>query len=178
MGLINLINNFEENEDLNVPDLTNDVHLKKIQDLANLLYNKARNPQELSELEIKLLKTKKVFSLFSHSAVKIAKSKKYLSKINKKVHLSVVFAVYKEHNRILTREEHDHGEDFLMVKINQLEQLTKDFDNVSWDMLIVDDGCPNNSGQIAQKILNEKYTGDNVEVLFLKDAIEKKLDVV
>lgn len=38
-------------------------------------------------------------------------------------HLSVIFAVYNEHTRILTRDEHPHGEDFLRHKVRQLDRL-------------------------------------------------------
>ncbi len=45
-------------------------------------------------------------------------------------------------------------------------------------MIVVDDGCPENSGKIANDILKERYDKDNVKVLFLKDAIEKRIPVV
>jgi hypothetical protein len=94
------------------------------------------------------------------------------------VHISLVFAVYQEHERIHRRSDaHPHGENFLLRKIEQLEWLFGDYANFSWDMTIVDDGCPDGSGAIAQQILEREYDGDNVQVLFLAEAIAQDLPV-
>jgi len=173
-----IINKFEDanlNLDLN---LTNETHLEEIQKLSNTLYKEAKSLDDISSLENEIIKYKNDYSLFSHSAVKIAKSKQILSEIKEKIHLTIIFAVYKEHHRILTKKQHPHGEDFLIKKIEQIKNLTSDFENISWDMIIVDDGCPENSGKIAQGILKERYKGNNIEVLFLQDAINNKNEVV
>ena len=80
--------------------------------------------------------------------------------------------MYNEHNRIRPSSEHPNGEDFLRVKVHQLNWLFKEFPNYSWDLTLVDDGCPNNSGNIAEKIISEAAY-PNVEVLFLEQAIQK-----
>lgn len=154
-------------------DLTNSENLIKVQSLADSLYEEILTVELLQKLEKELTTEKNNVGLSLQLAVKIALSKRILSQIKQKIHLTVVFAIYKEHTRILTGNEHEHGEDFLMRKIEQMKNLTKEFPNITWDMLIVDDGCPEKSGKIAQQILKEKYSGDNVKVLFLKDAIEK-----
>lgn len=91
-----------------------------------------------------------------------------------------LFAVYGETNRIKTKEEHPNGEDFLITKIAQLRWL---FDGVpesngSWDILIVDDGCPDGSGEACARVAAERGGGAPVEVLYLQDAIDQKLPVV
>jgi len=178
MYLKQIIKQFENKEQILNLDLTNEKHLSKIQELAGSLYEETKIIEEISILEQEMINDKSLYSLISHSAVKITKSKQILSEISNKLHLTILFAVYKEHNRILTKDEHDHGEDFLIKKIKQMEDLTDEFDNITWDMIIVDDGCPENSGKIAERILKERYKGDNVEVLYLQDAINENNPVV
>ena len=115
--------------------------------------------------------------MWVHLAVKIAKSKQIIARIKEKVHVSVVFAIFKEHHRIRSREAHVHGENFLLRKIEQLKWLFGEYPNFSWDLTVVDDGCPEHSGQIAQEILDKNYQGENVRVLFLEEAIERGLRV-
>jgi len=103
-------------------------------------------------------------------AVKLAKSKTYIGQFDEQAHISVVIALYKEHNRIKPSSEHPHGEDFLRVKVHQLNWLFADAPTYSWDLTLVDDGCPNGSGEIAQEIVSEAGYR-NVDVLFLADAI-------
>jgi hypothetical protein len=38
-------------------------------------------------------------------------------------------------------------------------------------MVVVDDGCPEESGRIAERILESEYRGDDVQVLFLERGI-------
>ena len=57
------------------------------------------------------------------------------------IHLSVVWAMYGETGRMVTREEHPHGEDFVRVKVRQLDWLTEGT-HVTWSIVAVDDGCP------------------------------------
>lgn len=177
MELLEIINTFEDKNHLKKIDLTDEFQNQEIETLAKKLYSEAASIDELRLAEKETIKLKTKYSLLIHTAIKIALSKKILSEIKKSYHFTVVFAVYKENNRILTKEEHPHGEDFLIRKINQLENLTEEFKNITWDMLVVDDGCPENSGKIAEDILQKRYSGNNVEVLYLQDAIDKKLKV-
>ncbi len=158
-------------------DLTIEAHLQQATQAADQLRAEFPSLADLTALEIALAAKKDRWPLLLHLAVKLAKSKQILSDIRQPVHISVVFAVYKEHIRILTKEEHPLGENFLMRKIGQLNWLMGEFPNFGWNMLVVDDGCPEGSGRIAQQILDEKYDGDNVRVLFLQDAIDQGLPV-
>ena len=159
-------------------DLTVEEHLQQAATAADELRAAYPSLQTLDELEKTLARDKDAYPLLLHLAVKLAKSKQIVSGIDAAVHISVVFAVYKENIRILTRKEDPRGENFLMRKIWQLNWLFDEFPNFSWDMLVVDDGCPDGSGRIAQHILDEKYDGDNVRVLFLQDAINQNLPVI
>lgn len=178
MGLFEIIKTFEAKNQSNKIDLTDKSQNQEIELLSNRLYSESESLYDLRNLEKETIKFKNKYTLLLHTAVKIAISKKILSELKHKYHFTVVFAVYKENNRILTKEEHPNGEDFLIRKINQLENLTGEFKNITWDMLVVDDGCPENSGKIAEDILKKRYSGNNVEVLYLQDAIDKKLEVV
>lgn len=90
----------------------------------------------------------------------------------------MVFAVFKEHQRILTSEQVHGGEDFLHRKVQQLHWLFADRDDLTWDLYVVDDGCPHGSGEIAQRIIDESDLRDRVTVLRLADAIARELPVV
>ncbi len=177
MNLLDKINIFETEHHSEEIDLTDKFQSREIELFADELYSESDSLEALRNIEKETIRQKKKYSLLLHTAIKIAISKKILSEIKEDYHFTIVFAVYKENNRILTKEEHPNGEDFLIRKINQLENLTKDFSHITWDMLVVDDGCPENSGKIAEKILKERYSGNNVEVLYLQDAVDKKLKV-
>ncbi len=110
-------------------------------------------------------------------AVKLALSRSRVRELVKPAHLSVVLAVYKENIRILTRTAHPHGEDFLRRKLAQLRWL---FDETphTWDLTVVDDGCPDGSGRIAEEILVTDAPDADARVLFLDAAIRRDLPVV
>lgn len=110
-------------------------------------------------------------------SLKLALSRQCLRDLKEPVHLSVVFAVYKENIRILTRDEHPHGEDFLRRKLDQLRWLFDPFPQHGWDLTIVDDGCPENSGRLAELVLENSGGEDVAQVLFLEDAIRQRLPI-
>lgn len=115
-------------------------------------------------------------SLVERVASKLARSRRILQAIDQPAHVSVTFAMYKEHTRLLQPEEHEHGEDFLARKIEQLNWLCEG-SPVTWDMLVVDDGCPEGSGEIAQRILAERFPDAPAKVLFLEEAICENLPI-
>lgn len=96
------------------------------------------------------------------------------------LHLTVLFAMYKETGRILPSSECEHGEDFLRNKVKQLKWL---FDGApssafSWELVGVDDGCPAHppSWVVAQGIINSEQWS-NVRVIKLQDGIDDKSPV-
>jgi len=89
--------------------------------------------------------------------------------------------MYNENNRILPKDKHDNGEDFIRRKVRQMRWLAKGLgkdkdatdDKLTWSLVFCDDGCPKGSGKLAQKIVEEeKY--DNISIIFLQEACEKK----
>ena len=108
---------------------------------------------------------------------KLALSKIYVKQINSPLHVSLVVAMYNEHNRIRPkRSDNPYGEDFVRRKVDQMGWLLKD-SPVSFNMILVDDGCPCQSGEIAEQIIGtEGYR--NVKVLCLDDDIKCQSPVI
>ncbi len=164
-------------------DLTNREHLAEVKDIANWLLDIAIDADTLSDLENQMTQPtiKDHYPLGGHLAAKLAKSRALMLELDQPVHVSVVFAVYKEHHRILQQSEHPHGEDFLIRKMEQLDWLFAGRDDLTWDMIVVDDGCPieqGGSGGAAQRIINERcHNTDRIRVLYLKDAIRNDIPV-
>jgi len=114
--------------------------------------------------------------LAMHLAAKLAKSRKVVANLGRPAKLSVVFAVYKEDRRLLRPEEHEAGEDFLRGKVAQLDWLASASTNLSWELLAVDDGCPESSGQLIERMAKEEGF-ENVRVLYLEEAIRQNLPI-
>jgi hypothetical protein len=110
-----------------------------------------------------------------HIALKNAISKKLFQKMPP-IHCTVVFALYKENNRILPKgseegKSHINGEDFIRRKHKQMSWLFDKKKKSSWSLLGVDDGCPMDSSGMMKTIYEgEGY--DNVSVYKLKEAIK------
>ena len=155
-------------------DLTNEKHAEQIFESVSAIMKEGYTLSEVDEIENVLIQQKNPEHIFILLALKLAKSKVLASQINDPLKISVVFAVYKEHNRIRKSAEHPHGEDFLIKKVNQLEWLFEEQPNVEWELIVVDDGCPERSGHIAQEIVDTNQLNEKVKVLFLEDAIAKK----
>lgn len=111
-------------------------------------------------------------------AALLARSKALLSGIEQDSHVSVVFAMYREQTRMLRPDQHPHGEDFITRKVEQLQWLFDQHEPATWSMYMVDDGCPEDSGHIARRIVNERCPDAPVQVLFLEDAIHARLPIV
>lgn len=93
------------------------------------------------------------------------------------VHLSVVWAMYSETERMVTREEHPLGEDFVRVKARQLDWLTEGT-GVTWSIVAVDDGCPDTppSAEVMREIVaGDGYPAEGhraITVLRLADVLD------
>ena len=75
-------------------------------------------------------------------AIAAARSRRRLAELTGPVHLTVVWAMYGETGRMVPRAVHPHGEDFVRVKVRQLEWLTGGLPGVTWSIIACDDGCP------------------------------------
>jgi hypothetical protein len=152
-----------------VVDLTRPEQDSWVRGVAEALEARCSKAAELVALEENALEAPVLLRL----AVKLAQSRLSLLARSKGFRVSVVFAVYKEHNRLRTQAEHPHGENSLVRKVEQLEWLFRGLPGASWQILVVDDGCPENSGAVAQGIIDANGYGERVRVLFLQDAIEQ-----
>ncbi len=152
-------------------DLTNPEHLSEIRAKAEGILEHGFSAERLFEVEAAWAQRDLEIPLVAHLAIKLARSKSLLQNLGQPVHLSVVFAVYKENVRILSREEHAHGEDFLREKLTQLRWLFEGIPDSTWNLAVVDDGCPEGSGHLAQQILENEGETHRCQVLFLADAI-------
>ena len=157
-------------------DLTDHHHAEMVMEAANQILELDLSIKEISDKEQELIKNNSSDHTFILLILKLVRSRTLLLDIEHPLTVSVVFAVYKEHNRIRTKEEHPHGENFLVKKVEQLEWLFAKSPNISWKLIVVDDGCPENSGQIARQIAESEKIDDKVRVLFLSDAIEANLE--
>lgn len=75
-------------------------------------------------------------------ALAAARSRQRLAMLAGPVHLTVVWAMYGETGRMAPRTAHPHGEDFVRVKVGQLDWLTGGLPRVTWSIIACDDGCP------------------------------------
>jgi len=158
-------------------DLTESSQDNLIFEAANDLSNKYPETSVLQNLDRWITsrpeKHKNAMLLVS----KLALSKMHVKQIDYPLHVSLVLAMYNEHNRIRSKSsDNPNGEDFVRRKMKQLEWLLKD-SPLQFNMILVDDGCPNQSGDKAQEII-EKEGYKNVKVLFLDDGIKRQSVVI
>jgi len=169
-------------------DLTSAAELAEYMGWADQLYK--RDMDSLREIEkavsAEMPDTFK-FSTAFHIALKNAISKKLLDTMPA-IHCTVVFALYKEFNRILPKGEakagecHPNGEDFVRVKHNQMSWLFSNKADSSWSLLGVDDGCDGLDKKSGAQLepsadLMERIVASegfkNVTVFRLKNAIKE-----
>jgi len=84
--------------------------------------------------------------------------------------------MYGETGRMATRTEHPHGEDFVRVKVRQLDWLTTGT-SATWSIVAVDDGCPDvpSSAEMMRAIASaERHPAEghrSITVLRLADVL-------
>lgn len=104
-------------------------------------------------------------------AAKMVDSRQYALSVERPVKIGVVFAMWGENNRLYPKSDtNPNGEASLNTKISQLNWITSGTP-IDWTLYAVDDGCPHESGKIAQKISNAGGYDKQVKVLFLEDAL-------
>eukprot|EP01083_Nonionella_stella_P033628 92034_1 len=97
-----------------------------------------------------------------------------------KCQLSVLVPMYGEQNRMQSSEVHPNGEDFIRRKVKQLDWLYRDInaDEMDWNLIFVDDGCPNDSGTKANQLIasdNDVFSDEikeKISIEFLKDGLD------
>lgn len=101
----------------------------------------------------------------------IEKSKNIINKISVNIHISICIPIYDEINRFKTQNEHPNGEDFLNVKLKQCEELFEENKKITFNLLLIDDGCPNKTGKFIERYIKD----NNIEksnVIYLEDCIK------
>ena len=138
------------------------------------LYALAENLLALPDLDMSELKRVALESttpLEFKIAAKLVDSRRFMQTITQPIHLAVIFAMWGEQNRLHPKStDNPHGEDSLRTKLAQLDWATQGTP-VTWTLVAVDDGCPHDSGSIAQEIASVHPLGDHVKVIFLSDAV-------
>ena len=80
-------------------------------------------------------------------------------------------AMWGEQRRLRPRDDDNPlGEDALRVKLDQLDWLLSDTD-VAWRLQAIDDGCPDDSAGVAERMAADHDLGGRVHVLRLADAV-------
>ncbi len=153
-------------------DLRNEAELDRVLDLCDELLLRVDGRHDLDLLEAVVEGEPDRWPLAARLVVKLARSKWTLARRPGAIHLSVVVPLYGEHERILRPSEHALGEGFLDRKIRQLDWLCEGRTDQTWDLLLVDDGCPFGSGRVAESILAERHSGKPARVLYLEEAIQ------
>ena len=148
-------------------DLTEADHQARLVQLADaLLALPHLSPVLLAEMA-RQPETPLAFKL----AAKLVESRWVMVANQRPLSIAVVFAMWGEQNRLHPKTAvNPHGEDSLRTKLAQLEWATQDT-AVSWRLYAVDDGCPHDSGRLAQTIADEHPLGDRVTVSFLAEAL-------
>ncbi len=108
-------------------------------------------------------------------ALKIAESRRIIRELDSPVTLTLLNPVYKETGRMRPRAEHPHGEDSIRTKVEILRELEGLNPNLQAHFVVIDDECPDGSGELAREILDTLAEGAEPakhRVLFLGEAID------
>jgi len=158
-------------------DLTDGSQDYRLEETALDLMDAFPSISKLQALDNSLTSSQKTFKNALYLALKMARSRMVVLQTNPSVHISLIIAMYNEHNRIFPQQKgNPNGEDFIRRKVRQLKWLFSDT-SITFDLLFVDDGCPNRSGEKAKQIIASEGIA-NAKLLFLKDAIDKQLPVI
>jgi len=153
-------------------DLTNDEETATVLKLADQILTSGISIEEWKSATYGGEKCKPASPLVI-SAVGAAESKLQLQECPPH-HLTCIWAMYGEKNRIRTKAEHENGQNFMVNKLKQLEWLFGDSkNNQTYDVVCVDDGCPDKSGDLARAVVAKEGL-TNVTILDVRDAFKSK----
>jgi hypothetical protein len=116
-------------------------------------------------------------------AMAVARSRRRLGELTGPVHLTVVWAMYGETGRMVSRAQHPHGEDFVRAKVRQLDWLTGGLPGITWSIIACDDGCqdrPSSADLMTGIAAAEGYPKEghrSVTVLRLADVIAGDISI-
>jgi len=155
----------------NSRDLTNDEETAIVLKLADQILASKIDIEQWKQLTYGGSGTKPASPVVI-SAVGAAESKLKLGECPPH-HLTCMWAMYGEKNRIRTKAEHPNGQNFMVNKIKQLEWLFGGSTTKTFDVVAVDDGCPDKSGDLAKEVIS-KNNLKNVTLLDVRDAFKNK----
>ncbi len=133
-----------------------------------------KSARSIAALESHLAAESARWPLGARVAARLARSKRLLAERSGPTHLSVVVPLYAEQDRLRQPRDHPRGEGLLDRKIGQLQWLCGDLDGVSWELILVDDGCPQSSGSLAREALARRHPHVAARVLFVAEALQAK----
>lgn len=153
-------------------DLTNDAETEQVLKIATEILESGADIAEVKKITYGS-ETEKPAPPVLVSAVGAAESKLLLKKTGPH-HLTCIFAMYGEQNRLRTKSEHENGQNLLVNKTKQLEWLFAGEEGKTWSIIAVDDGCPQNSKALAVDVI-EKHGLKNITILDLKNAYTEQI---
>jgi hypothetical protein len=116
-----------------VRDLTDSDQNQAVLDVASLLIEGGLEPERVAD---------GYGPAVAAEAIAAARSRRLLAGLTGPIRLTVVWAMYGETGRMVSRAQHPHGEDFVRTKVRQLDWLTQGLPGVTWNIIACDDGCP------------------------------------
>ena len=145
-----------------------------VEDMADRICQRMDSPAQIKRLDDRVQRPTESWPLGARIATRLAHSRKALQWLRKPVHLSVVIPVFSERRRLLPPADHPLGEAWLGRKIAQLQWLFGNRKEHSWDMVLVDDGCPEGSGHLIREVLDKQHPEVRARVLFLEEAVRRR----
>ncbi|MCP4047255.1 MAG: hypothetical protein GY732_14860, partial [Gammaproteobacteria bacterium] len=102
--------------------------------------------------------------------LKFSASEHVIASLEEPVLITLINPVYKERGRMSRREDHPHGENSLRMKLETFKHFNSLNSNFRGRVFVIDDECPEKSGEMAEEILAD-YNNDDNRVFFLGQAI-------
>ena len=155
-------------------DHQDEVQLETLLHLTDCLLTRTDGMDELDTIEELVESQPEKWPLAARMIAKLARSKAGLQQRPGRIHFSVIVPLYGEHERLLRPFEHPAGEDLIRQKLRQIEWVCGERSRHTFEILLVDDGCPHGSGRLAETILNRDHPHAPARVLYLEDALKQE----
>jgi len=151
-------------------DLTEGGDRRRLLDLAERVL---AHPA-LADADLRVLPGRETAPLELRVALKLADSRRFLHSRQPRLRVAVVYGMWGEQNRLRPKTaQNPNGEDALRVKLDQLAWACEGT-GIHWTLVAVDDGCPHDSGGLAEEMAGRHPLGDRVRVLRLADHLPAK----
>jgi hypothetical protein len=148
-------------------DLTHPASQPRVRELADALLRTDADPADL-----RALGRNPDVGIDVRVATKLAESRRLV--VNEALDVGMIVvqcAMWGEQRRLRPRDDDNPlGEDALRVKLDQLDWLLSDTP-VCWRLQAIDDGCPDDSAGVAERMAADHVLGDRVDVLRVADAV-------